>query len=395
MKNTLVVLLSLVSVCAFAQVDYDKYTPKKYSPKQYIPISTGAPLEILPYEEMETVATVENLVSLIDRIEKHPEMQSQLLGNLAEYKKLASKYMDKGKQNENVGKKKSMKHFQEDWILLDRYIYERNCESARMKKESSVRDSLSHRKRFVEDSLKLRESFVNDSLTARNTFIEDSLYRADFRKKGNYDYVEFDGPHGKPGLCYRKGKIVDGTTYNQYGLVEKVYWHGELIQDYSYNDEYLVIAKKKDDFNNKGFPEVYDHVKNAKTIYTLSGSAILSVEYYDMRGIRIKRISYEDGSPDSETQYTYFPDNKTVKQSTYVDYHPSSDSLGETVVTDYYSDGNERQYRVYRTLSNGNRVLRKAIIKKDGYDVIEYYDFNGEFERSETKSQYNPYLGSY
>ena len=63
----------------------------------------------------------------------------------------------------------------------------------------------------------------------------DSIYRADYRKRNNYDYVVFDGPHGAPQLCYRRGKIIEGNTYNSEGKVEKCYENGKLVHDYTYS----------------------------------------------------------------------------------------------------------------------------------------------------------------
>lgn len=389
MKRLFTILFVLMPFYALAQVDFDKYVPQEYYPKHYLPKSTGAPLEILPYQEKRVSPSIKNLKLLIDRTENSPEIREKLIVDWIYYNDLYYKTKANGK-SESLGKKKNMKHFQEDWTTVDRYYYEKECESKKRTKENRIRDSISFRNSFVEDSLQTRISFVKDSIQGRITFVEDSLYRADYRKKGNYDYVVFDGPHGNPVLCYKKGKAYDGKSFNNYGLVEKEYKAGVLIHDYSYDDNYLVaIGKEKGKV--KALPKVYDAIEKVNYVYTYDGSAVLDKDYYDSKGVLFKEISYSDDRPFSVTSFTYFPDNKTIKQRIVQYYDALADSI-DYVVTEYYSDKTEKQRKEFMTLSNGKRVLRKVVIKKDGYEIIEYYGFDGEFERRETKVDVYPYL---
>ena len=395
------------------QINSEIYVPMEYSPIEYNPLSTGEPLVILPYEEKIAGTTANDLKLMMERSMKCPEIRDHFKGNPVDYYKLIAEYQGKGDMDQDISKKKAMKYYQDDWTSLDRFLYEKECREKIQAKEKSINDSLSFRRRFVQDSLKKRDAFVKDSLNARQAFVRDSSFRVNFRKKGNYDYVEFNGPDGSPGLCYRNGKIIDGSTFNQYGLEEKVYKNGVMIHNFTYSDSYLVIHKKKSGRYTGESIEKYDSVERATYTYTIKssgkdleavrfvneqGSLVKSQEFsdgklrseslFDSSGNQIKELDYYQGEIVSEYTYVYYPNTKILKQQTYI-YFPSSDSpQGTCTITDYYSDGTTKQIKEYLTHTNGSRVLRKSIIRKDGYDIVEYYDYNGEFERRETKFRY-------
>lgn len=379
-------LLFIAPVFALAQSDYDRYIPIKETPMVYEPLSTGEPLHILPYEEIQVLPTVAQLKTMVEHYNEYPELRQGLLGNWEEYNKLLTKYESKGKLEENIGRKKPMKHFQEDWTTIDRFLYERDCKAKIEAKEKSIRDSLLFREKFVSDSLAKRKGFIKDSLEARTIFVNDSLYRANFRKKGNYDLVEFDSPHGEPVRCYRRGKLIDGKTYNNYGLLEKEYKNGVLIHDYTYNKEYLFVSGKIPEFNDRGFPMMYDSAERVNYRYTLTGKALLDKEFLDEDGVILSEINYKGGEPTYKVTYTYYPDRKTVKLRDTVPLQG-----GDSWTTEYYSDGKVKEMRYYWANPSGARVVKERVIIKDGYDLIEHYDFDGKFERSET-SMRNYYI---
>ena len=423
MRRLFILILALIPICAFSQYDpnrfspmvvlgrkqppqekkeavnesydYDKYIPKEYSPMKYQPQRT-IQLEIFPYQEKHAGTTVMDLYEMLVRARHSPEIISQFKGDWQQYVKLIEKYNKKGKLDEDVRKKKAMLHYQEDWTTVDRFFYEKECESKRQAREKSIKDSIYYRNLFVDDSLRYRKSFVSDSILARKHFVEDSLYRADYRKKGNYDYVEFDGPHGKPGLCYRKGKIVDGKTYNVYGLEEKVYENGIVIHDFSYSDGYLVMVKKKEDNEAKDGTWIYDSVDNVRWNYS-DVNSLYSKEKYDSEGLLVVIVNYKNNEPEETHYYSYYPDKERIKQKIVIERHPSYKSLGDCTIYDYYSDGTLKQSREYMTRSDGPRVLRRVRIPKDGYSIIEYYDYDGKLERRETKTamDYNPFYYYY
>ena len=389
MKRVLAIILALMPISSFAQIDYDKYVPLTYSPMPYTPKSTGAPLEILPYQEESVIPSLFNLKLLLDRTENSPEIREMLIVDWKKYNELYIKTMANG-INEYLGKKKNMKHFQEDWTTVDRYYYERDCEAKKLAKEQRIIDSVSFRNSFVKDSLIARDAFLIDSVQARKTFIEDSLYRVNYRKEGNYDYVEFDGPHGRPTLCYRKGKVIDGKTYNKFGFIEKEYKDGVLRHDYKYSDDFLKDWNKERERNNGTSlmdyvrsHYIHDVAQRIKFYYQdVKKKRIYCADYLDNDGIAYRCIYYDfdySGKPYLDVEMEYYPDRRTYKK--VLKKHLET---GETNVSDYYSDGSLKETRYYRSESMGGAIKRREI-KRDGYMVIEYYDFDGKLERRETE----------
>ena len=388
MKRILAVLLTLLPICSLAQVDYDKYIPEQYYPESFIPNFFRRNLRLPRYQEKQVSPTVIELKTLLEKSDQFPEVQRQFLGDLTEYNKLVTRYQKRGKLNEDIGKNKAMAHFQEDWTALDKFLFAKECRAI------VVRDSLAWRDQFVRDSLERRKEFVADSLEARESFVTDSLYRDAFRKEGNYDYVKFDGPGGRPILCYRDGKIIDGKTYNSSGLVEKVYEDGVLIHDYQYSEDYI----RDKDKDPVGFDVistsiyttshyVYDAAQKQKTYYTnVKEKKIDKIEYFDDEDINYKSVYYESGEPYLEVYIEYYPDKKTHKRIGRIKL-----KTDETSLSDYYSDGTIKETRYYRAESEGGAIKRREI-QRDGYEVIEYYDFNGHFERQETKYKSDPLL---
>ena len=380
MKRILFVVCAFISLCAKAQVDYDRfefdaYKPKPYKPLVYCPKETGAPFLNLPYSEKEIIRTVGELSVFYDLSLSYPEVSKSYSGDLAEYKKLLDKYLQKGDKDKNIGNKKQMKYFREDWTRLDKFFYYQELESERLRKEKAVADSIAYREKFVRDSLVIRDRFVQDSLLARQAyvkdsiesreiFVRDSLYRDGIRKKGGYDYVEFFGPHGVPVRCYRNGKLIDGSTYtsSEGEVLEKEYKNGVLIVE-----------------------RTYDRASNLK-----------SVAYIDENGSKKRAIRYgDDGEPSSLTIWGYYPDGKTKKTaSTY--YYTGSELSGQppkgkTYVEEYYSDGEKKEMRYYRAQSEGGKLYKKEIphfkmtsFGYGGYFETIYYDFDGKYERTET-----------
>ena len=390
--------LYLSAQTASDQNNYDKYQPREYTPMRYFPKSTGGPLVIRPYTHEPVVPTAKKLYTFINQTKStHPELKSTYKGDWNAYVDLCAKYMARGRDYENLSKKKQMKYFQEDWELLDRSLYDDDYQARKEAKERSIKDSLARRDRFVSDSIQFRTAFVKDSLAGRRKFVDDSLYRADYRKKHNYDYVVFDGPHGEPRLCYRNGKLIDGKIYNEYGLLEKEYKGGRLIYDCEYSDWYSKAIK--DEHFDRGRDHssfyIYDKILRRKRYY-YSGNDVREGrigrdEYYNAAGLLTKKIGYEyidyEYLDKMIIDYLeYYPDNKTVKRQK-VTYFSDSDisRMGNVAVMDFFSNGSRRQTKKYRKLSSGNLIIKEIWTYRDGYADVEYYDFDGNLERRSTE----------
>jgi len=400
MKRILLILFFLVSaVSAIAQDDYDVYTPKVYAPLQYSPKATFR-FTPRPFSATSVAATVQNLKTFIEKTKAYPELKTEYRGDWNDYVTLAAKYLAKGKPMEYIGNRKQMKYFPEDWAFLDRHIYDSELTAKKQKEKKSVRDSIAFRTSFVRDSTLARESFVKDSLLARRRFETDSLYRANFRKVNHYDYVLFDGPHGNPKLCYRKGKIIDGKIYNEAGLLEKEYKGGRLVHDYEYSDWYVKSIQNSSfdrDRILKNYSDFYcdDKILRRKSYY-VSGEAVRErrvdrEEYYNANGVVTKEVQYggltDDGIDYEVVFLSYFPDNKTVKTQ-QVTYHEEYDirRMGNVAIMEFFSDGNRKQTKKYRKVNSGKLIIKEIWTYKDGYANVEYYDFDGNLERRTTET---------
>ncbi|MGM9736978.1 MAG: hypothetical protein ACI3ZT_01030 [Candidatus Cryptobacteroides sp.] len=395
MKRIFLILLFIASVIpAMAQKDFDIYVPKEYAPLHYRPYTTFR-FTPEPYREANVIATVQKLKEFLIKTKAYPELYTEYKGDRNDYVTIAAKYLAKGKafEYEYIGDKKQMKYFQEDWLFLDRYIYDEKMMANKQAAEKSINDSIAFRTKFVSDSLAARQTFVKDSLAARTEFVEDSLYRANYRKIHHYDHVVFDGPHGEPLLCYRRGKIIDGKIFNEYGLVSKVYKDGELIHDYEYSNEYLhSINVIGDSYPTGGFDDgvqIHDKVRRMRTFYYFFyPERINYILYYNADGLDEKKIVYDNnGDIKYEIEYlSYYPDDKTVKTETVTYYKESDISYnGNYKIIDFFSDGSKKKAILFRKLKSGELIIKEIWTYRNGFADVEYYDFNGNLERQSTE----------
>lgn len=294
--NTQLTIKGISEIPDFTNVqkNYDVYVPIVYVPLRYRPKATFR-YNPKPYSEPRVDATVDNLKLFLERAKAYPKIKAELKGDWNDYVEIAAKYLAKGKSTEYIGDKKHMKYFQKDWAPLDRYIYDEKFMVNKQRVKQSINDSIAFRTKFVSDSPDARQNFVKDSIAARMKFVEDSLYRENYQKTHHYDHVVFDGPHGEPQLCYRKGKIIDGKIFNEYGLVSKVYKDGELIHDYEYSNLYLRLIKATSDSYPTGGSDdgvqIHDRVKRIRTFFEYDYPETIDyVLYYDADGLDEKKI---------------------------------------------------------------------------------------------------------
>lgn len=364
-------LFVLLSAFAFGQDKYDIYEPLLYEPDVYVPKDTGAPLDMHPYVDTTVHADLSSLVDFIDLSKKYPDSIREYDGDFQRYIKLASKLLAKDKPlYDDLSHKKSMRYFTSDWNKVKYLKFKADSIDRVSVKERLIRDSIAARRDFVADSLKRRTEFVRDSIGARNIFVTDSIYRADYRKRNNYDYVVFDGPHGAPQLCYRRGKIIEGNTYNSEGKVEKCYENGKLVHDYTYS--YGV-----EHYDGSYDYDVVDSVE--KKLYRYKYGKLYRIESFDNNGRIWKYVQCDkDGNSEYEVKYTsFYPDNKTIKKKEKR-YLKGNEIL---VVSEYYSDGKIKQQTFYRKVAPWDYRISKRINAEN--DRVEYYDFDENLERKE------------
>lgn len=397
MKRILALVLILAPLFCRAQTDYDTYVPMAYSPMEYRPMYTGEPLQFQPYQDKTVTPTVAELKRFLERTQKYPDMKVKYKGGWDNYVDLASRYLAKGQYDRDLSNSPKMKHFQRDWTLLDHRYYEEELNSKTEAKKKMMRDSLAARQRFVNDSVSFRRTFVKDSTQARDTFVQDSVYRAGYRNRYGFDYVAFDGPHGEPLLCYRGGKLIQGKTFNEYGLIEKIYRDGKLVNRFQYNDAFLYRAGKSNKSVSWSDDAYIDDSVQSHRLYYSSprDSEIDKIFMYGKNNKPTKAFFYGRGvyykpdvdaayypNPERTETYTYHPDNKTI--STVKKYYKTEDRIE---YYEHYSDGTRKQMTEYRHSPYGGYTVKLIRTYEDGYNVVQYFDFDGKLERRVTESQ--------
>ena len=363
---------------------YDVYRPKHYSPMEYSPQTVAGRENIKQYCLPAVSSNMETLEKFLSLVDNNPGSDSLLYVSYGDYHAFYEKLLKKKvKRDESLDKKKQMRHFEEDFREVDYYLFKRDSVNLMYQINMGIQDSLSYRAKFVSDSVRSRESFIKDSINYRNEFVEDSLYRDDFRKKNNYDYVEFASSYGPPVLCYRNGKIVDGKIVKN-GLLLKEYKNGKLIHDYDYSKKYIEKHSNSGAWVMKDDAYVFDKIKNIRTYYDglgLGNYNISKIDYFNKDGSVFKTEEYTGGKLSKSSVFKYYPDKKTKQEEEIYDT-----KVGELYVFSYYSDGALKQANTYRKDINSNSfIIKRVVIVKDGYNIINYYDYNGRIERTETK----------
>ena len=392
MKRNLLFLVVLFPLSISAQ-DYDKYIPMNYTPARYWP------KQPTDNDTNDMVAvpsqTLGNLYKFISLTKQYPNLKSSYLGKWEKYTGLYEKLINK-ESWDYVIKNGQMRYFQHDWDIL--YQYNRDYQ-----RDLFIKDSLAFRKAFVSDSTRARKEFLLDSLKFRHKFVQDSIYRDAYCINNNYDYVVFDGPHGKPILCFRGGKPINGYTRNKYNLPETVYENGVITHEYTYSAEYLyklkkitsdernVMARERDnrDFYNTWYISyayedwhysfIHDEIQHSVSYY--KGTSLCEVMYYEKRGERIIPIKRQEILADKiskEILFTYFSDNSTISKTVEYSHSPYE----KMRVIEYYSSGVVKNVKEYQKNSDTQKyVLRMVSTHMDGYSIVEEYDFDGNFER--------------
>ena len=417
----------LDSVPSSAQLsNYDIYKPISdtyrnytYYPPTYSPINTGE--EISPYQELVIVPTVSTLETFLRETKRFPDLKNKYKGDWNSYVDIAAKYLAKNKSDVMIGKKPAMKFFQEDWDLLRRHAYENAVEE----KERLVKDSIESRERFISDSIFNRELFVRDSTVARNKyfedsinhrkqFVDDSLYRANFRKQNNYDNVVFDGPHGDPIQCYRKGKLIEERVYKMIDD-KKELWkqvkNGEVVYaHYSFSRiEYLRPSVYRDgSASDLSINRIFHHIHyykyhydpnweeeiNEYTYLTLQGDEYIAEKdgktllsfSVDQFGRRIQEVIYDDNLPIYFNVLSWYSNGKMESVKTYrVLSYDQGEIQGQLELScNFFSDGLLRSAYQYCKGNNGKYVLRRSVESHPtwgGY-TGKLYDLDGNYERT-------------
>lgn len=379
MKKFVFVLSALlISANVPAQDNFDvyeaeKYSPMRYVPSKYLPAGSSAPEHVQSFKQSAARCDLGTLKKFIHLTNESRGAVAAYYGNYDDYIDLAARMLAKRKPDtEDLSGKRQMRFFQRDWNGLHYWKYRQDSTEYQISLDKWRQCNALARDKFVQDSLEYRKCFVSDSLGRREKFLSDSLYRADFRVRNNYDHVVFDAPHGQPVLCYRNGNLIDGRFYNADGKLERVYENGKLVHNYTYSKDYRSQFGVKD--------VIYDSVERKR--YYKNEDKLDKMEILNDLGAVIKCIEYDgSGDPIYEESSIFYPDRKTTKKK---ERKYSKD--GELVVFEYYSDGKVKQSSSYRKMGPYNYVIRRKVTFKDGYSVVEYYDFDGKLERTETDS---------
>ena len=381
--------------------EYDIYTPMIYHPRVYSDLGPYQPVPIAHFKENIYDCDLRNLETFIRMSNACDIDKYQFSGVFKDYVDLAAKMRAKGKGGgTDLSNKRQMRYFQHDCNRLQYWKYQQDSIKKVEEKVKWDRDYAAARSRFVRDSLECRDYFVADSLRYRKEFLSDSLYRVEFRKKNNYDYVEFDGPHGQPICCYRHGKLVDGELYDSNGRLEKVYSNGKLIHNYSYSKESSGLFYQndvmviQDSVEGKRYYQNGDVVEKEEILnehgdvverkqYSKSGEVLEKVETFNEYGVVKNCVKYDSaGNLDYEESTIFYPDNKTPKR-TERKYAKGIDDL---VAFEYFTDGELKQCSYYRKVAKWDyRCIKKVKFDGSAFSTVEYYDYDGKLERTETK----------
>ncbi len=401
MKRVELVILGLFLwfVCAAQIDDMDRYVPKEYIPLEYHPESSLLHMNrrVKQFRPIDTVPIDSNgLKQFVHLSNENNEIKEQYKLEFSKYIDIAAKAQARGK--EPSWKKKEKKAYQQDYRLLEYRLYQKDSMKIVHDRQCFIQDSLAKRNTFITDSLKRRRRFVEDSLKKREVFVKDSLYRAQFCIKNHYDRVVWSAPHGEPLMCYRKGKLIEGKTYNDKGQILKEWKNGRLIHNYEYSEEWSW---------GSGCRIVEDKTERTKTEYKLKNSddtvgEFYRKEWYDSSERVVKTLNnegqytkityYPNGEEKTKIKYdikgkvlrrrenTYSPDGKSVV--TEFNYE---ESVPDQEVTEYFSDGKWAKTSRYKSYDNGRTFVLRKVREYDGPNStkVYHYDRNGKFERGE------------
>lgn len=429
MKRTVVALLLFVSIiCAAQPTQFDKYNPLLWIPPHYTPIDNWKPTEysplvsndpvtMAPFKPLTVPPSIDEMKEFIKITNANPSLKDQYDLPYSRYIDITAKAIYSSHYPR--WKKKELSAFYHDYNIAKKRVYQQDSVQFTIRRKQFIRDSLVQRKtfldasiasrnkyikdslafrdKFFQDSLKRRTLFLVDSIKNRESFVEDSLYRADYRIKNNYDYVEWSGSHGEPLNCYKNGTRVSWKILDEKGRVVKEYKHNELIHDYHYYIDF-------------GYYYVDDKNERRKEQYKDEEMTLLkSVEWYNQEGRTVKK-QYDDGDVYS---YTYYSDgeqkSETVSNSSgivsiwekkrlnggktmtvFTKYVINRDDLFEysdypyRQVIDYYSDGTQSERWLYNSFNAGKSwIIREYTDYRGTYEITKYYDKNGQYERTE------------